>query len=83
MERQEILAQLGAVIEESSTEEIDWSSVTEETELESFGFDSLSVLDLLFDIESGFGVQIPAEEILQMSTVGEIVSYIASPPEQD
>lgn len=82
MQRSEILSKLGEIIGESSTEEIDWSKVTEDTELESFGFDSLSVLDLLFDIESGFGAQIPAEEILQMSTVGEIVSYIESPPDQ-
>lgn len=82
MDRVQILAKLGEVITESSTEDIDWSTVSEETELESFGFDSLSVLDLLFDIESEFEVQIPAEEILQMSTVGEIVSYIASPPEE-
>lgn len=81
MDRVQILAKLGEVITESSTEEIDWSTVDEKTELESFGFDSLSVLDLLFDIESEFDVQIPAEEILQMSTVGEIVSYIESPPE--
>lgn len=82
MDRVQILAKLGEVITESSTEDIDWSTVDEQTELESFGFDSLSVLDLLFDIESEFEVQIPAEEILQMSTVGEIVSYIASPPEE-
>ena len=79
MDRKTILERLGQVIDASATEEVSWSQVTEDTELESFGFDSLSVLDLIFDIEQELGVEIPAEEILQMSTVGELVSYLAVP----
>ena len=76
MTRDEIFQQLGEVIEESSVEDVDWSTVTEEHTLESFGFDSLAVLDLIFDIESEFGVQLKAEEVLEMKTVGELVTYL-------
>ncbi len=76
MNREEILARVGEAIEESSTEEIDWSTVTEETTVESFGFDSLAVLDLIFDLKQEFGVQIPVEEMLAMKTTGDLVTYL-------
>jgi acyl carrier protein len=77
MTNEEIMAKLGEVIEASAAEDIDWSTVTESTELESFGFDSLAVLDLIFDIEQEVGVQVAAEDMMQMETLGELVSYIS------
>lgn len=77
MTRDEIMKKLGVVIEESSAENIDWSEVEESTELESFGFDSLAVLDLIFDIEQEIGVQVAAEDMMQMETVGELIDYIS------
>jgi acyl carrier protein len=76
MDRQETLARLGRVIEESSAEEIDWSTVTEEATVESFGFDSLAVLDLIFDLKQEFGVRIPVEDMLKIQTAGELISYL-------
>lgn len=78
MTRDEIFRQLGEVIEESSVEDVDWSTVTEEHTLESFGFDSLAVLDLIFDVEAEFGVQLKAEDVLEMKTIGELVTYLES-----
>lgn len=71
-----ILEGLRAVLEESATEEVDWNEMDEATELSSFGFDSLAVLDLIFDLEQKFGVQIPAETMLKMKTVGDLVSLL-------
>jgi acyl carrier protein len=76
MTRSDVFEQLGSVIEESSVEDVDWSTVTEDRTLESFGFDSLAVLDLIFDLEAEFGVQIKAEDILEMKTVGELVTFL-------
>lgn len=76
MNRREILARVGEAVEESSAEEIDWAAVTEETTVESFGFDSLAVLDLIFDLKQEFGVQIPVEEMLAMKTTGDLVTYL-------
>ena len=76
MNRQEILARIGEAVEESSAEEIDWSTVTPETTVESFGFDSLAVLDLIFDLKQEFGVQIPVETMLAMATIGDVVTYL-------
>lgn len=76
MTRSQILEKLGSVMEESAAEGVDWSSVTEATTIESFGFDSLAVLDLIFDLEQEFGVQIPAEDMLSMDTVGNLAAYL-------
>ena len=75
MNREEILKRLGRVLEESM-DDLDWSSVTEETTLESFGFDSLAVLDLIFDLEQELGVEISAAEILRMKTTGDLVTFV-------
>lgn len=77
MDRKDILARIGDVIEESAAEEIDWSGVTEETEIAAFGLNSLAVLDLLFDLEEEFGVEVSADDILKMKTTGEMVTLIA------
>ncbi len=76
MSRADLLQRLGDVIEESSAEDVDWSDVTEETPLESFGFDSLSVLDLIFDLDQEFGTQLAAATILEMQTVGDLVTCL-------
>ena len=76
MNRENILQRLGSVIEESSAEDIDWSTVDETTTLESFGFDSLSVLDLIFDLDQEFGTEIEAAEILKMRTIGDMITYL-------
>ena len=51
MQSRDILERLGSVIAESAAEEVDWSIVTADTTVEAFGFDSLSVLDLIFDLD--------------------------------
>lgn len=78
MERKDILKRLGDVIAESASEEVDWSTVDEDTTLESFGFDSLSVLDLIFDLDQEFGTEIEAAELLKMSTLGHLITYLNS-----
>ena len=76
MDRKELFDRIGKVIEESAVEEVDWGEVGEETPIESFGFDSLSVLDLLFALEQEFGVEIEAKEILKIETVGEMITFL-------
>lgn len=76
MQRAEILKRLGTVIEESASEDVDWSDVDETTTLESFGFDSLSVLDLIFDLDQEFGTEIEAAELLKMNTLGDLITYL-------
>lgn len=74
--REQIRQRLEAVMAQSSAEDVEWSAVTDETTIESFGFDSLSVLDLLFDLEREFSIGIEAEEMLDIKNVGELVDFL-------
>ena len=76
MDRKEIFDAIGTLAVAASTEELDWSSVTEDSSIESLGFDSLAIMDLLFDLEQEFGVEISAKEILEIETVGGLIDFI-------
>jgi len=57
--------------------DIEEESITNETNLQDdLGADSLDVVDLLMSIEDEFEIEIPDEEIENIRTVGELVSYI-------
>ncbi len=76
MTREKVLEILGGIFQESSTVEFDWSTVQDDTTIEELGFDSLTILDLLFDLEEALGLQIEAREMLNISTVGELLDHL-------
>jgi acyl carrier protein len=44
--------------------------------IDDLGADSLDVVDLISSVEDEFDVEIPDEEVENIKTVGDIVSYI-------
>ena len=74
----EVMAKLQAVISKASPKPVDWKNVTPETTIASIGFDSLSMLDLIYDIQQGFGVEFDAEQMAGVRTVGDLVRFLAS-----
>jgi len=57
--------------------DIDEDTITLDTDIqEDLGADSLDVVDLLMSIEDEFEVEIPDEEIENIRSVGELVSFI-------
>ena len=61
MTRPEIIEQLLQTVKDSSPEPIEWDTLTEETTIGSLGFDSLSILDLIYDIQQAFEIEFEAE----------------------
>ena len=43
---------------------------------DDLGADSLDLVDPLMSIEDEFGVEIPDEEVENLTTIGEVVDYI-------
>ena len=72
----EILERLRDVLRDSAVEERDWDAVAPETTIESLGFDSLTILDVLYDVEEEFGVALEPKQVLKTRTVGEIVGLL-------
>ncbi|HCR30154.1 MAG TPA: hypothetical protein DIV79_09070 [Opitutae bacterium] len=71
-----ILGQLRGILEESSTVEPDWDAFSTQSTIESLGLDSLTILDLLYDIEEVIGIHLEAKEVLNVTTVGEIIEML-------
>ncbi len=42
--------------------------------VEDLGIDSLDRIELVFELESAFGVEIPDQEVARVHTVGDVVS---------
>ncbi|MBQ2687974.1 MAG: acyl carrier protein [Clostridia bacterium] len=59
--------------------DVEEDTITMDTNLEEdLSADSLDVVDLLMSIEDEFEIEIPDEEIENIRTVAELVSYIES-----
>jgi len=64
------------VLNDSMPQALDAGSVTPTTALNSFGVDSLVLIDLIFDLEQEFGVKLAAEDLMAMRTVGDLTAFI-------
>lgn len=76
MTRQDILNQLRETMRASSPDPIDWDTLTDETTIGTLGFDSLSILDLIYDVQQAFGIDFEAEELVNINTVGELADFL-------
>ena len=72
----EVLARLRDVLRESAVEEHDWDAVMLETQIESLGFDSLTILDVLYDVEEEFGIALDPKQVVKTRTIGEIIALL-------
>ncbi|GBU10818.1 acyl carrier protein [Erysipelotrichaceae bacterium] len=43
---------------------------------EDLGADSIAVMEVVVEIETEFGMEVPEEELLQIKTVGDIVTRV-------
>jgi len=78
MEQEEIIKMLRHIMKQSSHEKVDWDTVTRESTIDSLGFDSLSILDLVYDIQTTCHVAFEAEELIGIKTVGELATFLKS-----
>ncbi len=76
MSDETIIIRLRNILRDNSAEERDWGHVNGETTMESLGIDSLSILDLLYDIDQEFDIHLEGSEVIDMRTVGEIANLL-------
>ena len=43
---------------------------------DDLGVDSLDMLDLVLDLEEAYGFEIPAEDLLEIHTVGDLLDHL-------
>jgi acyl carrier protein len=77
MSEQEILAGLAEIVNEETG--LDAESVQmDKSFTDDLDIDSLSMMTIVVNAEDKFGVRIPDEEVKNLSTVGDAVSYISA-----
>jgi acyl carrier protein len=54
----------------------DVDAVVADSRLDGLGFDSLTILDFIYDVEDRFGVQVQMGDLVGMERVGELVAYL-------
>jgi acyl carrier protein len=75
MSQQEILAELAAIVNDIAG--VPAGDVTpEKTFLDDLDVDSLSMVEIATAAEDKFGIRIPDDDLKDLKTVGDAVSYI-------
>ncbi|WP_027642066.1 acyl carrier protein [Enterocloster clostridioformis] len=70
-----MLEKMKEIIAEQLSVEAD--SVTEASSFkEDLGVDSLDLFELVMALEDEYSVEIPAEDLEQLTTVGEVMNYL-------
>lgn len=76
-ESREMLERVIEIIKEQLNYE--GSDITEETSFkDDLGADSLDLFELVMAFEEEYGVEIPSEDLEQITTVGAVVEYMKS-----
>ena len=58
---------------------VDADSITESSSFkEDLGADSLDLIELVMALEDEYSVEIPAEDLEQLATVGDVMNYLKS-----
>ncbi|MDD4871826.1 MAG: phosphopantetheine-binding protein [Kiritimatiellae bacterium] len=76
MTQLQIIEKLRTMMRKSSQAQVDWDTVTADSSIASLGFDSLSILDLVYDIQQEFGFEFEAEELVGVKTVGQLADFL-------
>jgi acyl carrier protein len=76
MSGDETIGRLRDILRDNATEERDWEAIDAGTTFESIGIDSLSILDLLYDVEQEFGVHLEGADVLDVRTMGQFVALL-------
>ena len=78
MTRPEIDRQLRDLMKTSSRERKDWDHLPEATPIAALGFDSLSILDLVYDLQQTFHLEFEVEELLGIKTVADLIDWLVT-----
>lgn len=76
MQRPEIIASLKALLREQKQVKIDVDTIGEETRLTQVGFDSISILDFIYDVESRFNVRTEIADLVRMERVKDLIDHL-------
>jgi acyl carrier protein len=78
MIRKDIVESLRDLLRRHPSLDLDVMQITEDTQIDHIGFDSLSILDFMYDVESRFEIRLEASELIGMQFVRDLVDLVES-----
>lgn len=76
MKRLEIISALKELLRTQKQVKVDIDVLGEETLLSQVGFDSISILDFMYDVESRFNVRTDIAELVRMERVKDLIDHL-------
>lgn len=77
MNRDQIISRLRELLKKQSEFKGNVNAIQEETKIDQMGFDSISILDFMYDIEADFNVQTEVADLVKMEKVKDLVDYLS------
>src|SRR5262245_46720989 len=76
MNRDEIVRGLRDLLTRQEQVKVDVAAITEDTRIDRIGFDSISILDFIYDVEDRFRVQTEMADLVAMDRVRDLIDYL-------
>ncbi|HEY6168328.1 MAG TPA: phosphopantetheine-binding protein [Verrucomicrobiae bacterium] len=76
MTRDQIVTSLKHLLKQQKQVKLNLDSITDDTRLQGIGFDSLSILDFIYDVESHFNARIEMADLVRMERVKDLIDYL-------
>lgn len=77
MNRDQIISRLRDLLKKQAEFKGDVNAIQEETKIDQMGFDSISILDFMYDIEADFNVQTEVADLVKMEKVKDLIDYLS------
>jgi acyl carrier protein len=78
MTKDQIITELRGLLRNQKQLKVDIDAIDIETRFDQIGFDSLSILDFMYEVENRFGTFPEMEELVKMQKVDDLVEFLAA-----
>jgi acyl carrier protein len=78
MTEDELFAELKPLLKRHKQLKMEVAAITPETRIDQIGFDSLSILEFIYDVEDRFQIETQLADLVAMTQVRELVGYLHS-----
>ena len=76
MSRDQIISSLKELLRQQKQLKADIDALNENTALAEVGFDSISILDFIYDVEGRFNVRTEIADLVRMERVKDLIDYL-------
>lgn len=78
MTNEDIISELRELLRKQKQLKVDIDGIEADTRFDQIGFDSLSILDFMYEVENRFGAFPEMAELVKMQKVSDLIDYLAT-----